>query len=87
MNAKTTIAILAIAAITLSLTLSTVISNQAFSKRVTTETCTKANGDIIQGPCPGNSGTNGQCNTSQSSQTKAGQGKGAGEIKDSSSTC
>lgn len=34
------------------------------------------------GPCPGNSGSNGNCNREE--VTKAGKGQGSGEIKDSS---
>ena len=34
------------------------------------------------GPCPGNSGSNGNCNRSE--VTKAGNGQGSGEIKGSS---
>jgi hypothetical protein len=35
------------------------------------------------GPCPGNSGSNGNCNRME--DTKAGKGQGSGEIKDT--TC
>lgn len=62
------------------------IVGQAFAKRTTTTTC-DIGGGTRQGSCPGNSGTNGNCNQEQTSTTKAGQGQGKGEIKGSTTSC
>jgi hypothetical protein len=61
------------------------VLSQALAKRTTT-TC-EIGGSSREGSCPGHSGSNGQSNQCQSSTTKAGQGKGKGEIKESSSSC
>ena len=85
MNTKFSIAI-AITGIMIAVALAPTLMNQGFAAKTTTTTCTKANGDVTQGSCPGNSGTNGNPNQSQTTTTKAGQGQGKGEIKDSSTT-
>jgi hypothetical protein len=87
MITKTTASIVGIAAIVLSLALSSVfIANQAYAAKTTTTNCEKPNGST-SGACSGNSGTNGNDNQCQTSVTKAGNGKGSGEIKDSSGSC
>ena len=86
MNSKFSITI-AVASIMIAVALAPTVLNQGFAAKVTTETCTKANGDVVQGPCPGKSGSNGNCNQEQTSTTKAGQGQGRGEIKAQSTSC
>ena len=86
MNTKLSITI-AVFSIMIAVALAPTLLNQGFAAKTTTSTCTKANGDVVQGTCPGKSGSNGNANQCQESQTKAGQGKGAGEIKDQSQSC
>ena len=78
---------IAVASIMIAVALAPTVLNQGFAAKVTTQTCTKANGDVIQGPCPGKSGSNGNCHQEQTSTTKAGQGKGKGEIKGTTTSC
>jgi hypothetical protein len=85
MNAKLSITI-AVASIMIAVALAPTVLNQGFAAKVTTTTCSGPNGDT-SGSCPGNSGSNGNANKCQTSTTKAGNGKGSGEIKDTSQSC
>jgi hypothetical protein len=75
MNTKTTIAIFAAVAV-LAVALAPLVTS-ADAARSTQVTC---NGE--PGPCPGNSGSNGNDNKCQTSVTRTGQGGGSGTIKE-----
>lgn len=64
--------------------LAPMLLGSAVAKRTTT-TC-DIGGSNREGSCPGNSGSNGNSNQCEDSVTKATEGQGKGEIKDSSSS-
>ena len=52
MNTKLSITI-AVFSIMIAVALAPTLLNQGFAAKTTKSTCTKANGDVVQGPCPG----------------------------------
>jgi hypothetical protein len=82
MNSTKIVLAIAVTSVMVAVALAPIMLSQALAAKSTTTTCNGA-----PGPCPGNSGTNGQTNKCQTSTTKAGQGGGQGEIKDITPTC
>ena len=82
MNTKQMVLAVVVTGIIAAVAVAPMLVDSIHARKTTTVTC---NGE--PGPCPGNSGSNGNDNKCQESETKAGNGKGGGEIKDSSSSC
>lgn len=82
MNSKQMVLAAAVTGLIAAVALAPMLLNQVNARKTTEVTC---NGD--PGPCPGNSGSNGNDNKCQTSVTKAGEGNGKGEIKGSSESC